>query len=656
MIHHLLIANRGEIAIRIIKSAKKMGIATTAIYADQDRDAYFVKCADDAVALNGHTLTETYLDIEKITSIAKGIGAEAIHPGYGFLSENADFANACGKKGLIFVGPPVSAIELMGNKIASRDFAEKAGVPLLKGISGNTEDLLSQLDELTFPVIIKAAAGGGGKGMRVVRSQDDVAEALKATSREALSYFGDGSVFIERFIEQPRHIEVQVLGDKHGNIVHLFERECTIQRRHQKIIEEAPSITLNEQTRHEITASAVALAKAAGYYSAGTVEYIMDEAGKFYFMEMNTRVQVEHPVTEMITGVDIIEQQMRIASGEILPFAQKDISRKGHAIECRIYAEDPTNDFRPSPGKLLFFKEPEMENVRTDSSFPSSANVPKLAFQILPDYDPMIAKMIGYGNSREEALKNTAQALDAFHFYGTQTNRDYLRAILVEENFKSNNISTNYCKLHHTDLLALIDKLNASEGKELHIIGSYVSKEFTPKGTSIWTQSAIQQGRVVLDSDLNEEYVIRKISNLEFQISNAKDHKTLSLEPETLNAKPEGVYAIANNRSVVFIDGSPYVVERLDALDYDIDYLTSATSESSNLITAPIPGTVIKILLQEGDVVDAGQNALILEAMKMENTLKTAVNGTVKSINIREGDKVESGKVLVEVDEIENEE
>ncbi len=393
----LLIANRGEIALRIQKTARRMSIPVVAVYSYHDRDAQHVLQAGEAVLLPGENLSETYLNIEAILAAAKKTGATAIHPGYGFLSENPLFSEACEREGIAFIGPSAASVRAMGNKIAAREVAVNLGVPVTTGVTGEPDYLLANYDKVGFPMLIKAAAGGGGKGMRIVRTPGELEQALENTSREALNYFGDGTVYIEHFIEGPRHIEIQVLGDKHGNMVHLFERECSAQRRHQKIIEEAPSPALTPEVRKKMGESAVLLASSIDYYSAGTIEFLVDKDLNYYFLEMNTRIQVEHPVTEMTTGVDLVEEQIRIANGEKLRFKQSDLVQKGHAIECRIYAEDPFNNFMPSPGKIYLYREPAGQHIRVDSMEIKGKGMIHSAF------DPMIGKLITRGETREDA-------------------------------------------------------------------------------------------------------------------------------------------------------------------------------------------------------------------------------------------------------------
>ena len=447
----ILIANRGEIAIRVIRAAKEMGIKTVAIFSQADENSFHVRMADESYSLGGNDLDKTYLNIRKILQLAKISECEAIHPGYGFLAENPLFVEACDNAGIVFIGPSARAIKLMGNKIESRAFVKKLGIPMTEGITGNIETLIKKAGNLNLPILVKAAAGGGGKGMRIIHNINDLKEILQSTSREAKSYFGDGTVYIEKYIEEPRHIEIQVLGDQYGNIVHLFERECSIQRRYQKIIEESPSVTLNQEARAKMGLAAVKIAREIGYENAGTVEFLVDKDLNFYFLEMNTRVQVEHPVTEMVTGIDIVKEQILIAAGGKIKFKQEDITQKGHAIECRIYAEDPQTEFLPSPGNILLYSEPFGDGIRVDSGLDKCATVESF-------YDPLICKLIIFGNTREEARKKMIHALNNFVIHGIKTNITFLTYLLTGDAYKHNNISTKYCDDHLDDLLMKIFK------------------------------------------------------------------------------------------------------------------------------------------------------------------------------------------------------
>lgn len=443
MFKKILIANRGEIAVRIIRACKEMEIQTVAVYSDADRNSVHVMLADEAYHIGPPKPSESYLVKEKIIEVAKKSGAEAIHPGFGFLSENDAFAELCEKEGIVFIGPSAEAIRYMGDKITARKIAMKAKVPLVPGSDGAVTDVEASrvAEEIGYPVMIKASAGGGGKGMRLVNKKEEFEAALRMARSEASSSFGDDSVFVERFVQKPRHIEIQVLGDKHGNIIHLFERECSIQRRHQKVIEEAPSGFVSAKTRKKMGDVAVNIAKAVNYYGAGTVEFIMDQEENFFFLEMNTRVQVEHPVTEMITGIDIVKWMIRIAYGEKLPFKQSSLKIKGHALECRVYAEDPAMNFLPSPGLLEYVKAPDGPGVRDDSAIYSG-------YEVTSYYDPMLSKLITWADNREDAIKKMKSALLEYIVLGVRTNIGFLIRVMADEEFKNAEIDTGFIERH----------------------------------------------------------------------------------------------------------------------------------------------------------------------------------------------------------------
>lgn len=439
-IHKLLVANRGEIALRIMRSVREMGILTVAVYSEADRNALHVRFADEAICIGPPPSSQSYLVMEKIIQAAKDTQANAIHPGYGFLSENEEFARKVKEAGLIFIGPSADSIELMGSKLAAKAAVAKFNVPLVPGTSEPISDIVAAKKiskEIGYPILIKASAGGGGKGMRVVESESDFENQMERAISEATSAFGDGSVFIEKYVTQPRHIEFQIFGDQHGNVVHLFERECSIQRRHQKVIEEAPSSVLTPELRNKMGEAAVNVAKAANYYNAGTVEFIVDENKDFYFLEMNTRLQVEHPVTEMITGLDLVKLQIKVAEGEKLPFAQNELTIHGHAVEVRVYAEDPANNFLPDIGTLKTYKRPQGHGVRVDDGFEQGMTIPFY-------YDPMIAKMICHDETRERAIEKTIRAIDEYEITGLETTLGFCRMVMKHEAFRSGDFDTKF--------------------------------------------------------------------------------------------------------------------------------------------------------------------------------------------------------------------
>ena len=446
----VLVANRGEIAVRIIKACQEIGVKTVAIYSDVDKEAPHVHLADEAIPLGDPTPIQSYLNIPKIIKIAEETNAEAIHPGYGFLAENPDFAKSCEDKNIKFIGPSPEVISLMGDKIAAKKTMEKAGIPIIPGYHGSEQDikyLVKEGKKIGFPLLVKAAAGGGGKGMRIVYSKDTLEESIESAKRESKSSFGDDTVFLEKYLNKPRHIEFQILGDEHGHIIHLFERECSIQRRHQKIIEETPSPIMNSKLREEMGQAAVKAAKAVGYYNAGTVEFMVDGDLNFYFMEMNTRLQVEHPITEMTTGIDLVKWQLRIASGMKLSLKQSGLSQRGHALECRIYAEDPANGFLPSTGKLNKVEPATGPNIRDDSGVVTG-------LEITPYYDPMLSKLVVYAENREESINKMIWALQHYIILGVTTNIPFLKQVLEHPEFKKGNITTHFVDNYFKDLTA----------------------------------------------------------------------------------------------------------------------------------------------------------------------------------------------------------
>ncbi|MCF3111689.1 biotin/lipoyl-binding protein [Niabella sp. CC-SYL272] len=657
----ILIANRGEIALRIIRTAKKMQISTVLVYAPRDAGAAYLLEADKTVLLEGQSLGETYLNSSKIIAAAKSVGADAIHPGYGFLSENAAFAHACRKEGLIFIGPTPEAMEAMGNKIEARRTALTVGVPVTPGITGTVPELLAQYPSVGFPLLIKAAAGGGGKGMRMVQQENELKNALEATAREAHNYFDDDTVYIEKYIEAPRHVEVQVLGDQHGTVIHLFERECSLQRRHQKIIEEAPSPTLTPEVREQICKAAVQLAAAIDYQSAGTLEFLVAPDHSFYFLEMNTRIQVEHPVTELTTGIDIVEQQIRIARGEALSLQQKDIRQSGHAIECRIYAEDPEQQFLPAPGTIRFYKEPYGENIRIDGMMLQQG------MAITGDFDPMIAKLITWGTNREAARIKMIEALQQYFIYGIKNNIAFLLGLLHHADFVENKISTKYIDIHLASLLLQFERRKKSEDIRIPMTAALVFSlsQKDKKPASIWEEtgywrlvnqlslnvdeekSTIRLGRQVLptlDFEYHQQWYAATLQPIN------SEQFTLILDQQTY---PVHIVAIAPGIYIVRYNGFDYTITRNDILQLTSDALPpppAATAAAGN-IRAPMPGKVIKIAVETGSAVKTGDLLLIVEAMKMENNILSPKDGVVTAIDVGEGDKVDTTTTLIHIED-----
>lgn len=493
-IKKILIANRGEIALRIMRSAREMGILTVAVFSEADRNALHVRYADESLCIGPAPSSESYLKAENILNAALKLGADAIHPGYGFLSENATFAAKCEKEGLTFIGPSPAAIELMGSKLAAKAAVAKFGVPLVPGTAEPIADIAKATAiaaKIGYPVLIKASAGGGGKGMRIVERESEFAQQMERAISEATSAFGDGSVFIEKYVTRPRHIEFQIFGDQYGNMVHLFERECSIQRRHQKVIEEAPSAILTPEKRREMGEAAINVAKACNYIGAGTVEFILDANLDFYFLEMNTRLQVEHPVTEAITGLDLVKLQIKVAAGEKLPFSQNDLSIKGHAIEARVYAEDPTNGFLPDIGKLRTYKRPQGHGVRVDDGFEQGMDIPFY-------YDPMIAKLICYAENREEAIHKMIRAIDEYEITGLQTTLGFCDFVMKHEAFRSANFDTNFVETHFKPALLerASDENEALIAAMLSVLAKDQSKSTTVSQAQNQPQSQWKKNRL----------------------------------------------------------------------------------------------------------------------------------------------------------------
>ena len=653
----ILIANRGEIAIRVMRAAKALNIRTVAVYAEVDKDSWHVSFADEAYCLGEQELADTYLNVDKIMDIARETGADAIHPGYGFLSENPTLVEACEKAGIVFIGPDTRAIKLMGNKIESREFVKALKVPTTQGVTGDAAQLIAQAGKIPLPILVKAAAGGGGKGMRIVHYLKDLPEIIETTQREALSYFGDGTVFVEKYVEEPRHIEIQVMGDKHGNAVHLFERECSIQRRYQKIIEESPSPTLNDEVRQKMGEAAVKITKAINYSNAGTIEFLVDKKLDFYFLEMNTRIQVEHPVTEMVTGVDLVQEQISVAAGNPLSFTQKDVKQSGHAIECRVYAEDPSNKFLPSPGNMIFYREPESHRVRIDACTNKAATIHSF-------YDPMISKVIVWEDNREHARQKMIEVLKDYIIHGIKTNIRFLIELLQEENYVNNTISTKFCDEHLEELVL------KSEEKRGQIINDgplasyalyYLKFKENNGNPDVWHQ--IGYWRDVTEIKL-------KMDDKDYEILVYPLQKGLSkviigeqiyvveipclIENKITVKANEGIFKADishDNLGNAFVscNGHIFNIHRDDLLIREDVYtgIDSPDGGGDGLIFSPMPGKVVKINVKPGDEVKKGEVLLIVEAMKMENNIIAPKDGKIEKVNVKAGKMVDGSKPVL---------
>ena len=658
-INKILIANRGEIAVRIIKTLRKLHIASVAVFADNDANALHRRMADEACPLGGGVLKDTYLNVRKIIDAALDAGADAIHPGYGFLSESPELVEACEANNLIFIGPDVQSIRLMGNKIESRKVAIKHGIPVTFGAMGSHEEILAMADTLPYPVLIKAAAGGGGKGMHIVWQKEDLRHELERASREAEKYFGDGTVFVEQYIENPRHIEVQVLADHFGNVVHLHERECTIQRRYQKIIEESPSPTLTDEKRQQLCETAVKLCKAIGYRNAGTVEFLVDKDLNFYFLEMNTRIQVEHPITELRTGIDIVEEQIRIARGKEMGWTQEAIQPQGHALELRIYAENPENGFLPTPGKVTAYHVPQVRGARVDSSIDGSCTISEA-------YDPMIAKLSCHAKDRQTTLETTQRALKDFIIQGLTTNKAYLWEVVKNADFVDNKIDTSFCATHQEALLKALhnsrDLLNVNDIAASFLIFDFCKKQLEQHTENVWEQIGYWRYRMQLTVDVEGKKI--PVSITEAQAGRIKgmaggqpfavefiqyDNKQLKI---MLNGRTETVYCSVSDeqKTIVNFHGLNFTCFRTDQLNDTMDYSCKEMVNDKTKLVSPMPGKVVKINVKEGDEVSEGTIMMVVEAMKMENNIVASGNAKVKKILVTEGQMVDNKMQLIELE------
>ena len=654
MFKKILIANRGEIACRVMRTAKEMGIATVAVYSDADARSPHVEMADEAVRLGPPPAAESYLLADKIIAACKATGAEAIHPGYGFLSERESFALACAEAGIAFIGPPPDAIAAMGDKIESKKLAKAAGVSVVPGFLGeidDTEHAVRIAAEIGYPAMMKASAGGGGKGMRLAWNETDVREGFEATKREGLASFGDDRVFIEKFIEQPRHIEIQILGDRQGNIVYFGERECSIQRRHQKVVEEAPSPFVDPEMRKRMGEQAVALAAAVGYYSAGTVELIVGADKSFYFLEMNTRLQVEHPVTENITGIDLVEQMIRVAAGEKLPFTQDEITLNGWSIENRIYAEDPYRGFLPSIGRLVRYNPPEQgAGVRVDDGVVEGGEVSMF-------YDPMIAKLISYAPTREEAIDLQIDALDNFELDGLGHNIDFLSALMQHKRFRSGEITTNFIAEEYPDGFAGAPA-DAGLLSRLAAIAAFAATAYADRARrvdgqldgplpppSAWT---VRIGDTDHDVtiDLDDVFVDGDAVNLAMAYAPGDRIVEAEFDGVPLVVKiAAGRYSFAlNTRGASHV--ARVLASRIAPLAAHM--IEKTPPDLSQFLLCPMPGLITALHVGEGDAVEAGQPLAVVEAMKMENILRAEKTGVVAKISAAEGDSLAADDVIME--------
>ena len=667
MLEKILVANRGEIACRVMKTAKRMGIATVAVYSEADRDALHVAMADEAVAIGPAVSAESYLVAGKIIAACKETGADAVHPGYGFLSENTGFSEALAEAGITFIGPPPGAIAAMGDKIESKRIAKEAGVNTIPGHVGVVRDQAEALEiaeDIGFPVMIKASAGGGGKGMRIARAADETAEGFRLATNEARSSFADDRVFIEKFIEDPRHIEIQVLADSHGTALYLGERECSIQRRHQKVIEEAPSPFLDEATRRAMGKQAVALAQNVGYRSAGTVEFIVDRDRNFYFLEMNTRLQVEHPITEKITGLDLVEQMIRIAAGEKLSFAQKDVTLTGWAMESRVYAEDPLRGFLPSIGRLVRYIPPEGgESVRVDTGVGEGSEISMY-------YDPMIAKLVSYGATRDEAIEEMRRALDGYYIRGVNHNMQFLSAVMQHPRFVAGNLTTGFIDEEYPDGFNGVVP-GAAETATLAAIAAAVGHISRERELSVNSEThniidekahfVVQLGSDFIDTFLEGEPGDVAVTVGSAPESGADDRPIIPVLTGWRPGEPLFRGQVGGAQVTAQIDASGIgwrighggVAVEARVLRPEVARLAATMPvkeppDMSKYLLSPMPGLLVSLAVAGGQRVKAGEELAVVEAMKMENVLRAAQDGEVKAVHASPGDSLMVDQKIVE--------
>lgn len=632
----VLVANRGEIACRVMRTAKAMGLTTVAVHSAIDRDARHSREADIRVDLGGSKATESYLQIDKLIAAAQASGAQAIHPGYGFLSENAGFARAIEAAGLIFLGPPASAIDAMGSKSAAKALMETAGVPLVPGYHGEAQDLetfRNACERIGYPVLLKATAGGGGKGMKVVEDVSQLAEALASAQREAVSSFGNGQMLVEKYLLKPRHVEIQVFADQHGHCLYLNERDCSIQRRHQKVVEEAPAPGLSAEQRRAMGEAAVRAAQAIGYVGAGTVEFLLDARGEFFFMEMNTRLQVEHPVTEAITGLDLVAWQIRVAQGEPLPITQEQVPLIGHAIEVRLYAEDPANDFLPATGHLALYRESAPgPGRRVDSGVAQGDNVS-------PFYDPMLGKLIAWGEDREQARLRLLSMLDEFAVGGLKTNLGFLRRIIAHPAFAAAQLDTGFIPRYQDDLLPEPGELSDAFWQA----AGAAFMQSLPAGSGPWADT--RGFRAGLPAEVSLHLSCNgQDRRVRLEGANAQ------WQDEQLWIEHNGVrrahLAVRSEGSVYLRwDGEMHAVSLFDPIA-----AVEANQSHQGGLTAPMNGSIVRVLVEVGQAVEAGTQLVVLEAMKMEHSIRAPQAGVVKALFCQEGEMVAEGSALVELE------
>lgn len=653
----ILVANRGEIAVRVIRSARALGYATVAVYSEADAGAPHVALADEAVPIGPAPVATSYLDPERLLAAAAATGADAVHPGYGFLSENAGFARACAKAGLVFIGPSAHAIEIMGNKAEAKRRMIEAGVPCVPGYEGRDQSdaaFLKAADAIGFPVMVKAAAGGGGRGMRLVEKKAQLVSALGSARSEAKNAFGSDELILERAVREPRHVEFQVFGDSHGNVIHLGERDCSVQRRHQKVVEEAPCPVMTPELRAKMGEAAVEAARTIHYEGAGTVEFLLDQDGAFYFLEMNTRLQVEHPVTELVTGLDLVALQLRVARGEALPLAQQDVALKGHAIEVRLYAEDPSNHFLPATGRVETWRPAEGDGIRVDHGLREGQEI--TAF-----YDPMIAKVIAWGEDREEARRRLIRALEETVVFGPVTNKDFLVRILSHDRFAAGEATTAFLP-EHFDAAAL-QAVHPSQAQAA--IASVLQYRIAREG-------AVADAVAVMPQLRDWASAGHLVSRFAYALGDATEFRVTALRGEAYRVEAESVthtvrilgdkdgvvraLVDGKQKTLRYFTGSDGILHlAMDGHSFRLENLLARAKgveepEASGHVRAPMHGNLLRLLVAVGDRVAEGQSLAVLEAMKMEHEINATLAGTVMAVNAAAGDQVPANTVLIEIE------
>lgn len=665
MFDKILIANRGEIAVRIVRTCNRLGIGTVAVYSDADSRSLHRQLADEAVYIGGPHAWQSYLDMEKIMSAALSTNCHAVHPGYGFLSENSRFAEIVASSGLTFVGPPAGVIATLGDKIASKELALNAGVPVIPGHLNALKDVdeaIAIAGRIGYPILLKPAAGGGGKGMRIVCGPDEMEVSLASSRQESSKAFGDSRVFIERYIERPRHVEIQVLADSHGNVIHLGERECSIQRRYQKIIEESPSMAVSEDLRRIMGQAACDLARRAGYVNAGTVEFVLDVRGNFYFLEVNTRLQVEHPITELITGLDLVELQLRIASGERLPFDQQGVIFNGWAMEARICAEDPTRGFMPSTGMITRYAEPRGKAVRVDSGVTTGSWIGVY-------YDSLLAKVICHGQDREEARISLIQALNGFHIEGVLTNTDFVNSLLCHPEFAEGNLTADFIELHFdggkpkiSPDVRSIEMAALAAALAYHVRTVAARESLRPMVSLIGGKKVDRSAHpyIVRSGDYLLEVLLERTQEVHRWTIHVADRSYDVATPEfefyrrrlklTIDGQAHR-FRIKTEQSFIFVafSGISQLFEVYRPKEWDLLKYMPANVERriENVLVCPMPGLVVKVLAGEGDRVFRGQNLVVLESMKMESGVASPIDGVIEEVRVTAGQAVQAGDILI---------